>query len=220
MREEGKSFVPVWDDFLFLTYATCRTVELISYTVKGLRPVPLIEKAAPESGELCGSVFLNRIFAKYLKDRLENNANWSDDIMVKAMEHFEVNIKKRFRGRANETFFVPVSPIAESRRLGINSRGEFRLSGDDLRNIFEPVINETVRLVMDQIRATEKEVKAVFLVGGFGENVYLRERLRTEIGENIEVKKAIDRYAPDLCVKILHMLTDDAKAGRRYRRVP
>ncbi len=38
-----------------------------------------------------------------------------------------------------------------------------------------------VKLVLDQIRSTNKEVKAVLLVGGFGGSQYLFQRLRETV---------------------------------------
>ena len=39
--------------------------------------------------------------------------------------------------------------------------------------MFEPVVEEVVRLVTGQIKASKRDVKAVIMVGGFSANVYL-----------------------------------------------
>lgn len=56
-------------------------------------------------------------------------------------------------------------------------RGKFALQNKDLRAIFDPIVNEIIQLVKDQIQTTKTEIKAVLLVGGFGANVYLKDRL-------------------------------------------
>ena len=56
-----------------------------------------------------------------------------------------------------------------------------RIHGTDLRNVFEPILNHIQRLVMSQIKASKKAIKAVLLVGGFGQSAYLRDSLRTEV---------------------------------------
>jgi hypothetical protein len=56
-----------------------------------------------------------------------------------------------------------------------------------LKAIFEPVILHIIKLVKDQISSTQKEVKAVLLVGGFGQNAYLKERLRISLGSSVEI---------------------------------
>lgn len=58
------------------------------------------------------------------------------------------------------------------------------VSGDDVRQIFEPVMDDVNNLVMNQVRAvrqTGKYPKAVLIVGGFGQNAYLRERIRAVV---------------------------------------
>ncbi len=55
------------------------------------------------------------------------------------------------------------------------------MKGSDIYNIFEPVIKEIISLVSQQIELSKgvgANVKAVIMVGGLGENLYLYERLR------------------------------------------
>lgn len=70
-------------------------------------------------------------------------------------------------------------------------RGRLRLTGSDVKAIFEPVVKEVIALVDGQIKATEARVKAVLLVGGFGQSVYLRDRIRQAVtGQGIEVMQS------------------------------
>lgn len=61
------------------------------------------------------------------------------------------------------------------------------LQPDDVGEILKPVIDEVVKLVRDQIRSTNKEVKAVLLVGGFGGSQHLLQRLRESVPKNTAV---------------------------------
>lgn len=61
------------------------------------------------------------------------------------------------------------------------------MTGAQVSKIFEPVVQEIVALVQGQIAATGKTVNAVLMVGGFGQNAYLRETIRASIDPNIEV---------------------------------
>lgn len=62
------------------------------------------------------------------------------------------------------------------------------MSGTELRCIFEPVLNEVVRLFTQQIDSSTSLVSRVVLVGGFGENAYLRDSIRKEVrNRGIEV---------------------------------
>lgn len=56
-----------------------------------------------------------------------------------------------------------------------------------MQGIFEPVVSEVINLVQGQIGTADREIRAVLLVGGFGENSYLKERLRGALDPSIEV---------------------------------
>lgn len=57
--------------------------------------------------------------------------------------------------------------------------------------IFDPVVKEVVSLVLGQIDATREAVKAVLLVGGFGQNTFLRDSIRQAVtSKGIEVMQS------------------------------
>ena len=66
-------------------------------------------------------------------------------------------------------------------------RGKFQISGAEITQIFMPVLQEITSLVKGQVAATKKNVKAVLMVGGFGQNGYLRESLRVQLGQKIQI---------------------------------
>lgn len=73
------------------------------------------------------------------------------------------------------------------------------LPGTEVRAIFEPVVKEVLKLVTGQIEAAKRRVKAVILVGGFGENAFLRDAIRHEVkSSNVEVMQSPNRYVPTL----------------------
>jgi hypothetical protein len=61
------------------------------------------------------------------------------------------------------------------------------MTGTEVSKIFEPVVQEVVALVKGQIASTGKKVRAVLMVGGFGQNAYLRDTIRASIDHKIEV---------------------------------
>ena len=65
------------------------TVDLISYTVVKLEPVLEVKEAAPGTGGLCGSTYLNRRFQEYLESRLGQQQGWDEDVLKEAMDHFD-----------------------------------------------------------------------------------------------------------------------------------
>ncbi|KAL0941392.1 hsp70-like protein [Colletotrichum truncatum] len=167
------------------------TVDLISYTIMGLKPILEVQEAAPGSGALCGSTFLNMRFAKFLKAKLGKEEGFDDEVMAEAMEQSETystQVKRQFAlGAApDETYTIPVGGLNNNKELGIN-RGRFSLKASDLQTIFEPVVLECIKLVKDQITASGVPVQAVLLVGGFGASNYLKERLRNAVDKRIQI---------------------------------
>ena len=57
------------------------TVDLILYTVSALKPILKLEEAAPGTGACCGSTFLNRKFAEYMKDKFGNDDDWDEEVL-------------------------------------------------------------------------------------------------------------------------------------------
>jgi molecular chaperone DnaK (HSP70) len=70
--------------------------------------------------------------------------------------------------------------------LGVR-RGRINIKAEEIKAIFDPVVAKIIKLVEDQIRATSRTIKAVLLVGGFGQNNYLKERLRTSLSSTVQI---------------------------------
>ena len=94
-------------------------------------------------------------------------------------------------------------------------RGKFSLTGTEIVQIFSPVLNEVVALVKNQISSTEREVKAVLLVGGFGESAYLRASLRKAVGSRIEILVPPNRQVDIFLISTIHGADTHHAAGRR-----
>jgi hypothetical protein len=68
------------------------TVDLISYTINSLKPVLEVQEAAPGTGALCGSTFLNMRFSKFLRAKLGKLDGFDDEVLADAMERFEKTV--------------------------------------------------------------------------------------------------------------------------------
>ena len=92
---------------------------------------------------------------------------------------------------------VSASGLPEDRAKGVVD-GFMGISGEDLQEIFEPVIKEIIRLIQEQIDKVNEEgmrvsvcivncvrtenscshfAKSIIMVGGFGASAYLRKRV-------------------------------------------
>jgi len=155
------------------------TVDLISYTITALHPILKVEEAAGGTGALCGSTFLNRRFGEFLTQKLGGEEGWDDEILTEALERFESVIKKQYAPTADrdDGYTILVPGLANNPKLGIR-RGRFTIKPAEIKDIFEPIILKIIELVKGQINDLKKKrTKAVLLVGGFGQNSYLKERL-------------------------------------------
>ncbi|KAJ8063117.1 hypothetical protein OCU04_008359 [Sclerotinia nivalis] len=175
------------NDTFVLCDAGGGTVDLVSYTISKLQPVPRLREAARGEGGLCGSIFLNRIFAKHLTDKFANYPAWDEEYQTDALKFFEDDIKKNFMGDVNQHYFVPARGLNKP-ELGIR-QNKLRLSGEEIKNVFEPVIQQVISLVKTQIRKTARPVKAVLMAGGFGSSEYLRTRIQEVVETGVEVRK-------------------------------
>lgn len=158
------------------------TVDLISYTVRSLTPVATLDEAAQGTGELCGSIYLNRKFRRYLDRKFRGCSFFTDALRSHMMEAFEDDIKKRFMGDTSSDFVIRGVINIHAPHVGI-SNGRFSIPGQDIKSIFAEVISSVIALVTKQVHATNKSVKKILLAGGFGKNLYLKE----------ELQKAMDR---------------------------
>lgn len=180
-------------DTIVLCDAGGGTVDLITFTVVQLSPALRLRESAPGIGGLCGSTFLNRSFEDFVRDRLSSCEGCDSDTMEEALHRFELVSKRRFAGEASDMFSFPVPEIPDSPELKVR-RGCLQVTGDEMRGIFLPVLQAILELVEKQIRASKTSVKSVFLVGGFGQNPFLRRYLRESVPSGIDVLTPVDGW--------------------------
>lgn len=196
------------------------TVDLVSYTVKELEPVPSVDEAALGSGALCGGTFLNRIFEKYLDDKFADYDPWDSEFRADALRIFEKDIKRKFAGDTNKTYRIRAKGLPDNSHLGIK-KGFLEIPGKDIKAVFEPVVKEIIKCVKTQIRATNtanRKVKAVLLAGGFGRNEYLRSRLKSALGDNVEVRKVENSNTSIVRGALIHGLAKKAPNRATFLR--
>ncbi|KAJ4387858.1 hypothetical protein N0V93_008461 [Gnomoniopsis smithogilvyi] len=162
------------------------TVDLITYEVLQIQPKLELVELVPGSGAMAGSLGLNKRFEETVRNvvgdeqflNLKKSVGW-----IKALNEFDKNIKTAFTGDTSEAHFVtfPKAELEDDLDEGLISNC-WEMSGKQLQEIFEPIINEILRLVGDQYRAAQlkrpvQKIKGIFLVGGFGSSQYLKKCL-------------------------------------------
>jgi len=160
------------------------TVDLISYRIAQVNPLA-VEESQVGKGGLCGSAFLNHGFEEHVKFRVgaaelqrlqkQNPAAWET-----SLKHFEDYVKRNLNDRP-EDFNIPLYGVADSETAGV-AMGYFKLSHDQAKAIFEPVVQQILDLIKDQVSAVHASsglVSAILLVGGFGQSNYLHARIKS-----------------------------------------
>lgn len=171
---------------------------MISYTINAIKsiksPVTHLEESAPGTGGLCGSTFLDRQFDDWLRRKFSGFYRWDDGYHADALARWESDIKRNFTGDLKKKYFIPARGLPDTPDLGIRG-SKFEISGKHVKELFEPVISEILRLVKSQTAETKKRgsvAKAVLLAGGFGRNEYLKKRIQAEVGDHVKVERMKD----------------------------
>jgi len=182
-------------------------VDIISYEIESTTPV-ILKECVEGDGKLCGAIFLDEEFEKFIRQTMGKTwTELSQGSIKKLMnDEWENGIKRSFDDDEKKTWTVSVPPeyfssfrtrmsrhpLERSRGDVPMSSGQFRLSREHLRPIFEKVTSQIRKLVNNQIKAVvEKKGRrptAIILVGGFGRCRALYQLLREEHSANeIEV---------------------------------
>ncbi|SAM03639.1 hypothetical protein [Absidia glauca] len=176
------------------------TLDLIVFNVKmdanGNRK---FQESAKGMGKSCGSVFIDKKMRKLLKSKL--NKVTSGRVPVHAlenmMEHFIEKLKPSFDGTEDQYLELPMNAgLTEHTMPSIGlGDGMLRFSLEELKaKVYEPVVKEVLELVHKQ-KAEVPNLKAIFMVGGFGSSQYLYSRVHEEFDPlNIKVSVRVPRY--------------------------
>jgi hypothetical protein len=212
MLEEALAYVSL--EYLKLLVCSFATQDLITYRVEGTRPLKLVECVRGD-GDLCGAIFLDQAFHKKVKSWVSKDKWKTIDEHRKNQlaDDWERLLKRDFTGYDDDhdwTIPIPEDWRAKSQtkkkprgfreRFGFkksaidvsyHESSHMKITTEDIKQIFQPVMTDIERLVKDQIaKAYAKEGQqptAILLAGGFGSNKYLFEYLSTKFGPSIEI---------------------------------
>ncbi|RVD85378.1 uncharacterized protein DFL_003702 [Arthrobotrys flagrans] len=162
------------------------TVDLISYEVEEVRPSFKLKETAVGTGAKCGSSYIDEGFLQLLRRKIgpafDNDRIWNKKDIGRGsslMKTFD-SIKRSFGQTNNDVWFIELpAEVADDEENGIVDN-ELEFTAEELKALFDPVVDNVVRLVRDQVDCIHnamKDVSAIFLVGGFGESQYLYQRL-------------------------------------------
>ncbi|RMZ24418.1 hypothetical protein D0859_11529 [Hortaea werneckii] len=160
------------------------TVDLIAYKVTETNPLR-VEESAVGTGGLCGSAFLNYRFEDHVKERIgeEKYTHMREKkpkTWMMGLRYFEEFVKRNFNEEEHSEVNVPFPGLPDDEEAGLDS-GFLIMTAEQVKGIFEPVIQQVIELVDGQVQAIKTKgglVSGIVLVGGFGQSNYLYMRLK------------------------------------------
>ncbi|KAF9127078.1 Heat shock 70 kDa protein 12A [Mortierella sp. 14UC] len=166
------------------------TVDLIVFEVASGPRGRTLREVTRGSGHSCGSIFLDermevllrRKFSKW-QDKGLTPANWTQ-----LMETFIHQVKPLFDGIDDQYITMPAVPgrgDLTDYDIGLED-GVLTITAEEMRReVFDPVIDDVLRLIQHQLQQTNFNCHAIFMVGGFGCSGYLNTRVRAEFGNRV-----------------------------------
>ncbi|CAG8479119.1 11585_t:CDS:10 [Ambispora gerdemannii] len=170
-------------------------------TIRRLLAGGRLEETTENSGEFCGSTFIDREFLKYLARKLGMGAiaKLKEDHYSQLqylLQEFCSCVKLRFDGdretfQAHDLDLEDACPIIKKYVVGEavktmeDAEWLIELDFDTVKEFFDKVVVKILRLIRDQLMKTEKPCSALFLVGGFGQSPYLLKRVREEFNSMV-----------------------------------
>lgn len=176
-------------DALVICDAGGGTVDLISYEILETKPNLQLKELVPSKGGMAGSLQLNKRFEEQVKMLVGEDQYYhlrKTPAYESAVKFFDRTVKPAFRGKNDDSWYVnfPMADLQDDESQGLK-RSTWELKSDVVEGIFSPLIEDIGRMVDDQVNLVQKkrlaeghrkgaEVKAIFLVGGFGASEYLK----------------------------------------------
>ncbi|KDR79932.1 hypothetical protein GALMADRAFT_153665 [Galerina marginata CBS 339.88] len=167
-------------------------VNLAVYKIIGQMANLEIAEMCARSGANCGSLFLDLRFRELVKTLLDDHPIHLDPLSLAYFMHsFSETDKLSYIGIPDDdnifhfTCFNVDDPDDASVGL-IN--GQLSIPGNLLRReVFDPVVNEVVHLIEEQIARVDQPIHALLLVGGFARSEYLKQRVQNQFSSRIRV---------------------------------
>ncbi|EJD39201.1 hypothetical protein AURDEDRAFT_171789 [Auricularia subglabra TFB-10046 SS5] len=154
------------------------TVDTTMYKCEELDPqLRLAEVTASECVQ-AGSLFLDDLFEKKIRQRLAGSKFSGSEFIQEMVAVFETKAKRRFRGDEQEIIMHFGRNADNDPAFGI-SMGRLSLPATVMRQVFEETVSAISASILRLVGA--HKCSKFLVVGGFAENVYLRNALERRV---------------------------------------
>ncbi|PVF91296.1 hypothetical protein CPB86DRAFT_878600 [Serendipita vermifera] len=157
------------------------TVDTTLYRCKSAKPHLKLEEVKGSECVQAGGVCVDDAAEKLLKEKLQGSSFAAPEKLSLIVRKFEEKTKRMFDGVETRNTIPFGNEAVNDPKHGIQ-RGRITLSLAEMKQTFDGSVEDTLsscsRLFEGQI------VKNLIIVGGFGESVYLRKRLREKLSRD------------------------------------
>ncbi|KDQ12502.1 hypothetical protein BOTBODRAFT_146701 [Botryobasidium botryosum FD-172 SS1] len=154
------------------------TVDTTLYKVVAVQPRLRLEEMKASACIQAGSIFVNEYAKNYIQNKLQRTKLGADRIEAYTAEFLDgiEDNKKDFHDPEEDILLELGERNFTDKELGVE-RGMLTLAGTQMQRWFDPLVEEIVASVEDQLRG--HSAKHLFLVGGFGDSCYLQGKLKS-----------------------------------------
>jgi hypothetical protein len=175
----------------------------VDLTTRTLLPGNRLSEITIRSGDFCGSSFVDKQFVLFIGRKfglaaLKKLNEYHYGQLQFLVQHFCSRVKFSFNGNSanykSKTIDIESTcPAAMDYVTGPalqqmeDADWEIELDFDDVKRMFDPVINRILQLIRDQLVASGGQCQAIFIVGGFAENQYLQNRIKETFSSQVRI---------------------------------
>ncbi|KAF7900053.1 hypothetical protein EAF00_004389 [Botryotinia globosa] len=163
------------------------TVDITTYTVTSVAPKLTFEELCVGTGGKCGSTYIDRHLHALLSDRFGNafdSIPYSRKGPGSALMNNWEALKRSFGPTMENAGTFELGPLyldlPSSHQYDRDENVTF-LSFDDMKSVFNPIVDRVINLVQKQVDQAKRHRKAkihrIVLVGGMGTSKYLYSKL-------------------------------------------
>ncbi|RIB29566.1 hypothetical protein C2G38_2238824 [Gigaspora rosea] len=152
------------------------------------------------TGDFCGSVFIDQEFLKFLGEIVGHEAiellceeNYSQmQFMIRV---FCQEVKTKYTGEENFSYEFELGRTCRALKNHVTREIKLlldkkdwiiKICGNDVKKMFDPVIEKIIQLVRLQLKNSRNTCSAIFMVGGFSASKYLQERIKKEFKNDVK----------------------------------
>ncbi|CAM6108423.1 unnamed protein product [Calypogeia fissa] len=173
------------------------TVDLVLHEKIGSGSGLKVREVSPSSGGLFGGSFVDKAFFEFLRRKIscfEDFARADTDSILKLMGRWDT-IKRSFDGNMHFPYDLELpARLATAWEKHESSSNRFshiagsydaiELSLEDMRSLFDPVVDEIIKLIECKLI---EDLRAMMVVGGFSGSPYLVKRINDEFSGRVGI---------------------------------